>query len=111
MNIKERPDFSCAVFDSSGDLVANAPHMPVHLGSIGESVKIVIRNRPHTIKPGDSFILNNPCSGSTHLPDITVVTPVFGDADEILFYVASRDHHATVGRHHARLDAARQSRD
>ena len=98
VNIKERLDFSCAVFDRLGDLVANAPHMPVHLGSMSESVKTVIISRHDTIKPGDSFILNNPYNGGTHLPDITVITPVFDDSGgEILFYVASRGHHADVG--------------
>ncbi|MDE0308265.1 MAG: hydantoinase B/oxoprolinase family protein [Acidiferrobacterales bacterium] len=98
VNIKERLDFSCAIFDTQGDLVANAPHMPVHLGSMGESVKIIIRNRIETMKPGDAFVLNNPYNGGTHLPDITVVTPVFEQTKgTILFYVASRGHHADVG--------------
>lgn len=98
VNIKERLDFSCAVFDRSGQLVANAPHMPVHLGSMDRSVETVIRNNPGDINPGDVFILNAPYNGGTHLPDITVVTPVFDDADkEILFFVASRGHHADVG--------------
>ena len=98
VNIKERLDFSCAIFDAEGDLVANAPHMPVHLGSMSESVKIIIRNRIETMKPGDAFILNNPYNGGTHLPDITVVTPVFEQTKgTILFYVASRGHHADVG--------------
>ena len=98
VNIKERLDFSCAIFDSEGDLVANAPHMPVHLGSMSESVKIVIRNRQGTMKQGDSYILNNPYNGGTHLPDITVITPVFEQTiGSILFYVASRGHHADVG--------------
>ena len=98
VNIKERLDFSCAIFDSQGDLVANAPHMPVHLGSMSESVKIVIRNRHGTMKQGDSYILNNPYNGGTHLPDITVITPVFEKTKgSILFYVASRGHHADVG--------------
>ena len=98
VNIKERLDFSCAIFDLEGDLVANAPHMPVHLGSMSESVKIVIRNRHGTMKPGDSYILNNPYNGGTHLPDITVITPVFEQTKgSILFYVASRGHHADVG--------------
>ena len=98
VNIKERLDFSCAIFDSEGDLVANAPHMPVHLGSMSESVKIVIRNRHGTMKQGDSYILNNPYNGGTHLPDITVITPVFEQTKgSILFYVASRGHHADVG--------------
>lgn len=98
VNIKERLDFSCAIFDSYGDLVANAPHMPVHLGSMSESVKIVIRNRLGSMKPGDSYILNNPYNGGTHLPDITVITPVFEQTQgKILFYTASRGHHADVG--------------
>ena len=98
VNIKERLDFSCAIFDTSGDLVANAPHMPVHLGSMSESVKIVIRNRLGSMKPGDAYILNNPYNGGTHLPDITVITPVFEQTKgNILFYVASRGHHADVG--------------
>ena len=98
VNIKERLDFSCAIFDSHGDLVANAPHMPVHLGSMSESVHIVIRNRQGKMKPGDSYILNNPYNGGTHLPDITVITPVFEQVrGNILFYVASRGHHADVG--------------
>ena len=98
VNIKERLDFSCAIFDTNGDLVANAPHMPVHLGSMSESVKIIIRNRFETMNPGDAFILNNPYNGGTHLPDITVVTPVFEQTKgTILFYVASRGHHADVG--------------
>ena len=98
VNIKERLDFSCAIFDAQGDLVANAPHMPVHLGSMSESVHIVIRNRKGRMKPGDSYILNNPYNGGTHLPDITVITPVFEQVEgKILFYVASRGHHADVG--------------
>lgn len=97
VNIKERLDFSCAVFDPTASLVANAPHMPVHLGSMDKSVETVIRNNP-VIKPGDVYCLNAPYNGGTHLPDITVCTPVF-DADdkEILFWVASRGHHADVG--------------
>ena len=98
VNIKERLDFSCAVFDSEGALVANAPHMPVHLGSMDKSVESVIRAHGPTIQPGDVYALNAPYNGGTHLPDITVVTPVFDEADaEILFYVASRGHHADVG--------------
>ena len=97
VNIKERLDFSCAVFDQTGALVANAPHMPVHLGSMDRSVETVIANNP-VIRPGDVFCLNAPYNGGTHLPDITVCTPVFDDADkEILFWVASRGHHADVG--------------
>ena len=98
VNIKERLDFSCAVFDTEGQLVANAPHMPVHLGSMDRSVETVIANNPD-IRPGDVFALNAPYNGGTHLPDITVVTPYFGadDAAAPLFWVASRGHHADVG--------------
>ncbi|WP_157015896.1 hydantoinase B/oxoprolinase family protein [Mesorhizobium xinjiangense] len=98
VNIKERLDFSCAVFDRNGALVANAPHMPVHLGSMDRSVETIIRLNEGDIRPGDVFALNAPYNGGTHLPDITVVTPVFDDAGkEILFYAASRGHHADVG--------------
>ncbi|MCB1883339.1 MAG: hydantoinase B/oxoprolinase family protein [Geminicoccaceae bacterium] len=96
VNVKERLDFSCAVFDRDGGLVANAPHMPVHLGSMGESVRTVIRLRRETMRDGDVFALNNPYNGGTHLPDITVVMPVFVDGTP-LFYTASRAHHADVG--------------
>lgn len=98
VNIKERLDFSCAIFDAKGQLIANAPHMPVHLGSMGESIRAVINGNKDAIKPGDVYVLNAPYNGGTHLPDITVVTPVFDDAaKEILFYVGSRGHHADVG--------------
>ncbi|MGX5800985.1 hydantoinase B/oxoprolinase family protein [Bradyrhizobium sp. Arg314] len=98
VNIKERLDFSCAVFDRHGALVANAPHMPVHLGSMDRSVETIIRLNSGDIHPGDVFALNAPYNGGTHLPDITVVTPVFDDAHrEILFWAASRGHHADVG--------------
>jgi 5-oxoprolinase (ATP-hydrolysing) len=98
VNIKERLDFSCAVFDRNGALVANAPHMPVHLGSMDRSVETIIRLNEGDIHPGDVFALNAPYNGGTHLPDITVVTPVFDDGGkEILFYAASRGHHADVG--------------
>ena len=98
VNIKERLDFSCAVFDPDGKLVANAPHMPVHLGSMGESVRTIIRETKDTLAPGDVYMLNAPYNGGTHLPDITVVTPVFDEAGEtVVFYVASRGHHADVG--------------
>ena len=96
VNVKERLDFSCAIFDSGGSLIANAPHMPVHLGSMGESVRAVLRDNEGAIKPGDSYVLNNPYNGGTHLPDITVITPVF-DEGEILFFVACRGHHPDVG--------------
>jgi 5-oxoprolinase (ATP-hydrolysing) len=98
VNIKERLDFSCAVFDRTGALVANAPHMPVHLGSMDRSVETIIRLNEGQIRPGDVFALNAPYNGGTHLPDITVVSPVFDDAGkDILFWVASRGHHADVG--------------
>ena len=98
VNIKERLDFSCALFTPSGDLVANAPHMPVHLGSMSESVRTVIRERGDGMHPGDVYVLNAPYNGGTHLPDITVITPVFDEAGaEILFFVGSRGHHADVG--------------
>ncbi|KFB09677.1 hydantoinase B/oxoprolinase family protein [Nitratireductor basaltis] len=98
VNIKERLDFSCAVFDKDGALVANAPHMPVHLGSMDRSVETIIRLNEGDIHPGDVFALNAPYNGGTHLPDITIVTPVFDDeGKEILFYTASRGHHADVG--------------
>jgi 5-oxoprolinase (ATP-hydrolysing) len=97
VNIKERLDFSCAVFGADGALCANAPHMPVHLGSMDESVKAIIRQNS-TVNPGDVFVLNAPYNGGTHLPDITVCTPVFDKAGkELLFWVASRGHHADVG--------------
>ncbi|MFM1813413.1 MAG: hypothetical protein RLZ98_108 [Pseudomonadota bacterium] len=98
VNIKERLDFSCAVFDAAGNLVANAPHMPVHLGSMDKSVETIIRQRQDTMRPGDSYMLNAPYNGGTHLPDVTVVTPVFDDdGRKLLFYVASRGHHEDIG--------------
>lgn len=117
VNIKERLDFSCALFDPDGNLVANAPHIPVHLGSMGTSVKEVIRRRGPRMRPGDTYAVNDPYHGGTHLPDVTVITPVFDTAPpsdtesdarsgsegapdrdpEILFYVASRGHHAEIG--------------
>ena len=98
VNIKERLDFSCAVFDRDGGLVANAPHLPVHLGSMGESIETVIRERRGTMRPGEVYVLNAPYNGGTHLPDITVITPVFDDTGgDILFFVGSRGHHADVG--------------
>jgi 5-oxoprolinase (ATP-hydrolysing) len=106
-NIKERLDFSCALFDDDGNLIANAPHIPVHLGSMGESIKQVIRDRASAMRPGDVYVLNDPYRGGTHLPDVTVITPVFGgaglddqasaDRGHVLFYVASRGHHAEIG--------------
>jgi 5-oxoprolinase (ATP-hydrolysing) len=119
VNIKERLDFSCAIFDGQGQLVANAPHIPVHLGSMSESVQSLIRQHGSTLKPGDVYVLNNPYNGGTHLPDITVITPVFAEVPtpnselrtlnsnppppnpppppSLLFYVASRGHHADIG--------------
>jgi len=98
VNIKERLDFSCAVFDHEGSLVANAPHMPVHLGSMDRAVETIIRENRGSIAPGDVYAINAPYNGGTHLPDITVCTPVFDDNNsQILFWVASRGHHADVG--------------
>lgn len=103
VNIKERLDFSCALFDADGNLVANAPHIPVHLGSMGETIKEVLRRNGNTLRPGDVYAVNDPYHGGTHLPDVTVVTPVF-DVDEptdgepvLRFLVASRGHHAEIG--------------
>ena len=98
VNIKERLDFSCALFDAAGALIANAPHIPVHLGSMGESIKIIAVRNAGRMRPGDVYVLNDPYHGGTHLPDVTVVTPVFGeDGGQILFFVASRGHHAEIG--------------
>ncbi|NER32936.1 MAG: 5-oxoprolinase [Oscillatoria sp. SIO1A7] len=103
VNIKERLDFSCAIFDGQGQLVANAPHMPVHLGSMSESVGALIAARGDRLQPGDLYISNNPYNGGTHLPDVTAIAPVFSESDNRLnsssplFYVASRGHHADIG--------------
>ncbi|MFZ9495053.1 MAG: hydantoinase B/oxoprolinase family protein [Burkholderiaceae bacterium] len=98
VNIKERLDFSCALFDAQGNLIANAPHMPVHLGSMGESIRAVIADNRGRMRRGDVFVLNDPYHGGTHLPDVTVITPVWLDAsDEPQFYVGSRGHHADIG--------------
>lgn len=98
VNIKERYDFSCAIFDQNGDLVANAPHVPVHLGSMSESVRTVLRENVGKIRPGDVFMMNNPFNGGTHLPDVTVITPVFDATGATIIYtVASRGHHADIG--------------
>jgi len=100
VNIKERLDFSCALFDAQGNLIANAPHMPVHLGSMGESIKTVIRENTGRMSPGDVYVLNDPYHGGTHLPDVTVITPVYLGGlptDRPLFYVGSRGHHADIG--------------
>ncbi|MEM1391998.1 MAG: hydantoinase B/oxoprolinase family protein [Cyanobacteria bacterium P01_H01_bin.150] len=97
VNIKERLDFSCAIFDSSGLLVANAPHIPVHLGSMSESVRSLINDKGNTLKPGNVYLSNNPYNGGTHLPDVTAITPVFYDYTTPIFYVASRGHQADIG--------------
>jgi 5-oxoprolinase (ATP-hydrolysing) len=98
VNIKERLDFSCALFDGAGELVANAPHIPVHLGSMGDSVRAVLTTFGDAMQIGDAYVLNDPYQGGTHLPDITVVTPVFvGTEPSPQFYVASRGHHADIG--------------
>ena len=108
VNIKERLDFSCAIFDAEGYLVANAPHVPVHLGAMGESVRTVTRQPADTLKPGDVVALNNPYNGGTHLPDITVITPVFDEnGGQIQFFVGSRGHHADIGGMTPGLDATR----
>jgi len=98
VNIKERLDFSCALFDAEGQLLANAPHMPVHLGAMGESVRTVLKTRGPSLRPGDMIALNNPFNGGTHLPDITVISPVFDETgSEIRFFVGNRGHHADIG--------------
>jgi 5-oxoprolinase (ATP-hydrolysing) len=98
VNIKERLDFSCALFDAGGNLVANAPHVPVHLGAMGESVRSVLKARRGALKPGDMVVLNNPFNGGTHLPDITVIAPVFdANGRDIRFFVGNRGHHADIG--------------
>ncbi|MBX9872751.1 MAG: hydantoinase B/oxoprolinase family protein, partial [Burkholderiaceae bacterium] len=98
VNIKERLDFSCALFDTEGNLIANAPHMPVHLGSMGESIKTVIRENVGRMQPGDVYVLNDPYHGGTHLPDVTVITPVYLEGrTEPTFYVGSRGHQADIG--------------
>lgn len=98
VNIKERFDFSCALFNAKGDLVANAPHVPVHLGSMSEAIRTVIKLNKNKIYAGDVFVLNAPFNGGTHLPDVTVITPVFNkEGQEIIFFVASRGHHADIG--------------
>src|SRR5207237_4917851 len=100
VNITARLDFSCALFDAEGNLIANAPHMPVHLGSMGESIKTVIRKNAGRMSPGDVYVLNDPDHGGRHLPEVTVITPVYlsaGPSDKPLFYVGSRGHHADIG--------------
>ena len=97
VNIKERLDFSCAIFDAQGHLIANAPHMPVHLGSMGESVKTVIDGHRERMREGDVYVLNAPYNGGTHLPDVTVIAPVYVDSTRPEFFVASRGHHADIG--------------
>src|SRR5204863_10195426 len=104
VNIKERLDFSCAIFDAAGALIANAPHIPVHLGSMGESIRTIIDTRGRSrdgrgIRRGDAYVLNDPYRGGTHLPDITVIVPVFYGAEAAApsAFVAARGHHADVG--------------
>ena len=98
VNIKERLDFSCALFSPTGDLVANAPHVPVHLGSMSESIKTIIRENNKTMMPGDAFLINAPYNGGTHLPDITLIKPVYDKQEKkVIFYVATRGHHADIG--------------
>jgi 5-oxoprolinase (ATP-hydrolysing) len=97
VNMKERLDFSCAVFDAEGNLVANAPHIPVHLGSMADTVKAVLMDKGDIMQPGDAYVSNNPYRGGSHLPDITVVCPVFSDDREMLFFTAARGHHADIG--------------
>lgn len=98
VNIKERLDFSCAIFDAEGNLVANAPHIPIHLGSMGESVKSLLASKRNSLKPGDAYAINDPYAGGTHLPDITVISPAFDQSGkDLLFFVASRGHHADIG--------------
>jgi 5-oxoprolinase (ATP-hydrolysing) len=94
--MRERLDFSCALFDPAGQLIANAPHVPVHLGAMGESVRSIMAARGDDMRPGDAFVMNNPFNGGTHLPDITVITPVFDGAD-LIGFVANRGHHADIG--------------
>jgi 5-oxoprolinase (ATP-hydrolysing) len=97
VNIKERLDFSCALFDKNGDLISNAPHIPVHIGSMTDAVRGIIEDYSGDMKPGDVFVSNNPYKGGSHLPDITVICPVFSDRKEIIFFTASRGHHADIG--------------
>ena len=97
VNMKERLDFSCAVFDGDGNLVANAPHIPVHLGAMSDTVKSIVKDNRGTIRPGDIYLSNNPYRGGSHLPDITVVRPVFSENGKINFFIASRGHHADIG--------------
>lgn len=97
VNIKERRDFSCAIFNKTGDLIANAPHIPVHLGSMSSSIKAIINKHKGCMKPGDVYLLNDPYAGGTHLPDITVITPVFYQNETPAFYVGTRGHHADIG--------------
>jgi 5-oxoprolinase (ATP-hydrolysing) len=97
VNMKERLDFSCALFDAAGDLVANAPHIPVHLGSMADTVRAVIEDRGKTMKPGDIYLTNNPYRGGSHLSDMTVICPVFGKKGELIFFTAARGHHSDIG--------------
>ena len=97
VNIKERLDFSCALFDSNGDLIANAPHIPVHLGSMADAVKALIKDRQGSMDEGDIYLTNSPYHGGSHLPDLTIISPVFSDKGDIIFYTAARGHHSDIG--------------
>lgn len=97
VNIKERLDFSCAIFDSEGDIVANAPHIPVHLGSMADTVKSIYTENRDTMKPGDVYLTNNPYKGGSHLPDLTVVSPVYSKKGKLLFFTSNRGHHSDIG--------------
>jgi len=97
VNIKERLDFSCAVFDSEGNLVANAPHIPVHIGAMADTVRAIIKENIHDMRPGDVYLTNNPYEGGSHLPDVTVICPVFADSERPIFFTAARGHHSDIG--------------
>ena len=97
VNIKERLDFSCAIFDCKGNLIANAPHIPVHLGSMADTVKAILEDKRNNLKSGDIYLTNDPYHGGSHLPDLTVISPVFSDRGGLIFFTASRGHHADVG--------------
>ena len=97
VNVKERLDFSCAIFTPAGDLVVNAPHIPVHLGAMSQAVRSILKDNPR-MRPGDVFVTNDPYRGGSHLPDVTVVTPVHDiETEQLLFFTASRAHHAEIG--------------
>ena len=95
-NIRERLDFSCAIFDAKGCLVANAPHIPVHLGAMGETVRALLESKT-IINPGEMFVINDPNRGGSHLPDITVIAPVYDANGDLIFFTANRGHHSDIG--------------